>query len=132
MSFKIASAALILALAAGTAGAETVLDSNPGFVTRGDATATISVNGGSDMLAKLARVTPGEYTNNEMLRIQEARQDGDAQLLAYYLNHDNREGASSANNLAAKAQVAGPLGLNPADYTMAELIVLNAQNNDRD
>lgn len=42
------------------------------------------------MLAALARVPVGEYTNNEMLRIAEARKDGDTGLLNFYLSHTNR------------------------------------------
>lgn len=130
MSFKLSSAALVLMLAAGAASAETIMTQTSGVVSRGDATATVTSNSGSEMLAKLARVTPGKYTNNEMLRIDEARRAGDARLVAYYLNHENREGWSQADNAAAKAQLAGSLGLDPAQYTLAELVTIQARDAD--
>jgi hypothetical protein len=46
--------------------------------------------GSSNMLAALARVEPGLYTNNEMIRIDEARRSGDTAALRFYISHDNR------------------------------------------
>jgi hypothetical protein len=52
--------------------------------------------GGANMLAALARVEPGLYTNNEMIRIDAARHSGDAATLQFYLSHDNRTNAGPA------------------------------------
>jgi len=57
------------------------------------------------MLAALARVPAGEYTNNEMRRIIDARRDNDAGLLSFYLSHTNRVSQSQVAAVAASGPV---------------------------
>lgn len=60
------------------------------------------------MLAALARVPVGEYTNNEMLRIDEARKDNDTSVLNFYLSHTNRL-SQTGNVSAAPAPRGNPM-----------------------
>ncbi|MCU0898894.1 MAG: hypothetical protein MUC82_00190 [Cypionkella sp.] len=80
-------------------------------------------------LAAAAGVAPGQYTTNELYMLIEARRDNDQQRADFILSGEIRNGASVDGSAAAKAQLAGPLGVNPDDYTLSELVQLNADLN---
>lgn len=126
MNVKTIVAAIALTVAAGAATAETIYV--PGTPTSGAVVASSgSANGGSRMLAKIARVAPGQYTNNEMLRIDAARRAGETDALNLYLTHGNRSTAADASAVVpGEAQIAARLGLDPTEYTMVELVRIEA------
>ena len=80
-------------------------------------------------LAALAGVPAGEYTRFEALQIISAREDGDANRLDYYLSQENRKEAADASVVTPiEARIAARLGVDPADYTLAELYTLESAN----
>ena len=102
-----------------------ILD-NPGGTTV-STSGNDSVSSGDAQLALSLGLKPGAYTTNEMQNIQ------------WYLRHDNMEGARAILNHdvrdtvddsgvvnPGKAQLAASLGLDPADYTTAQLAALKA------
>lgn len=93
-----ASALILLATGASAQAADapatiTLAGATIGDVVAPEAGVAPGRFGGSNMLAALARVEPGLYTDNEMIRIQQARSSGDTGTLRFYLSHDNRVNA---------------------------------------
>jgi hypothetical protein len=82
-------------------------------------------------LANLAGVAPGTYSASELALIIEARRDNDAGRAAFILSGKNRTvSAEAAAVTPGEAQIAASLGLDPAQYTLAELTRLSAAAND--
>ncbi len=79
-------------------------------------------------LAALLGVNGAEFTTAELNNINEARRDGDVAKANYFLNHENRSAASE--NGQGKAQLAAQLGVNGADYTLAELVTIDSARRD--
>lgn len=160
MSIKTLSTAVAFALVAGAAAAQTV--------SPGDA-----------QLAALAGVEPGVYSRAQLIQLNEARRDGDANRVRFILGQTgadasrNEFGAASpvvgsgltaaeqlaltearrendrnteryilsgANRAAVanpasvvtpgEAQLAALVGVDPADYTLAELVALQSATTD--
>lgn len=131
MTFKTLAAALALTFGAGAASAEMIYvpgtTGNDNVVGRADFGASDASDPGSLMLARNARVNPGEYSDTEMLRIDAARRDGDTNTLNLYLSHENRTAASDPSAVTpGEAQIAARLGLDPAAYTMTDLVRIQA------
>lgn len=82
---------------------------------------------GAVQLALTAGVEPGVYSVPELIQIIEAKRENDAERLNFILSGANREG-ERAGVSPGKAQLAASLGLNPADYTLAELVLLTSDN----
>jgi hypothetical protein len=79
-------------------------------------------------LAAAAGVAPGLYSANELQRLIEARRNNDAEAINFLLSGGNRNGAAPADVVSpGKAQLAASLGLNPADYTLNQLIAIKAE-----
>jgi hypothetical protein len=84
-------------------------------------------------LAASAGVPSGEYTRFEASNIIDARLDGDQDTLNYYLSHENRKPAAPASAVTAtEARIAKALGLDPTQYTLAELVALDPSNSNDD
>ena len=80
-------------------------------------------------LAKLAGVAQDKYSANELQRIITAKVNNDQQTVAFVVSGAGRNTTDTLGSVTAgKAQLAGALGLNPADYTIAQLITLDAAN----
>lgn len=82
---------------------------------------------GAVQLALTAGVEPGAYSVPELIQIIDAKRENDTELLNFILSGANRQGEREGVS-PGKAQLAASLGLNPADYTLAELAVLTADN----
>lgn len=76
-------------------------------------------NAGDAQLALLAGVEVGAYSRAELINILDARRDGDADKVAFYLTGANRQ--STAADPAALAQLAGSAGVVAGDYSAVEL-----------
>ncbi|KAF0675657.1 hypothetical protein [Profundibacterium mesophilum] len=94
----------------------------------GDVTTRDSVSGPAQ-LSLSAGVTPGTLDTNELQRLNDARRENDA-FRADYILSGERE---NSQNAAAKAQLAGSLGVDADAYTLAQLVALNSNRmNDND
>ncbi|MEY4983899.1 MAG: hypothetical protein RIR62_2165 [Pseudomonadota bacterium] len=94
---------------------------------RGSASA--NDNAGLEQLARLAGVEPGLYTANELVTIIDAQREDDTAKVNYYLSGANRQGESGLVT-PGKAQLAAIAGVNPADYTLAELVAMQPTADD--
>ncbi len=81
---------------------------------------------GHDQLAAQLGLNGAQFTTAELTSISDARRDGDNAGAAYFLNHDNRATEAASTVSAGKAQIAAQLGVNPADYTLAELVTVQS------
>jgi hypothetical protein len=83
----------------------------------------------SGQLAKLAGVAQDKYSANELQCLITAKTNNDAQTIAFITSGADRNTTDNLSTVSAgKAQLAGALGLNPADYSVAQLVILDAQN----
>ncbi|MFM7336139.1 MAG: hypothetical protein ACKO2N_21610 [Tabrizicola sp.] len=93
-------------------------------VSRSDKSGDAVPSKGAEQLARLVGVTPGTYSVNEMIRLQDAINEGDRQAIAFILGGSN--GGNTGNDIGivtpAKAQMAASLGLDPAAHTTADLV----------
>ena len=93
-------------------------------VSRSDKSGDAATSKGAEQLARLVGVTPGAYSVNEMIRLQDAINEGDRQAIAFILGGSN--GGNTGNDIGivtpAKAQLAASLGLDPAAHTTADLV----------
>ena len=81
----------------------------------------------SGQLAKLAGVAPGAYSASELQMILNAQRNNEPEQAAYVISGANRKAVDAVGTVTAgKAQIAALLGLNPADYTLAQLVALDA------
>lgn len=79
-------------------------------------------------LAAAAGVAPGLYTVSELQRLITARTNNDDEAVAFILSGENREEANPASVVTpGEAQIANILGVDAADYTLAELTALYAE-----
>lgn len=101
MRNALAYTALALALSAGAASAA---ETSPGL----------------QQIANYLGVDAGAYSAVELHQLLGARSNGDQSTFNYLLSHGDRASTETVN--AGKAQLAAQVGLNPSDYTSAELI----------
>ncbi|MCU0816831.1 MAG: hypothetical protein MUF74_10300 [Cypionkella sp.] len=93
-------------------------------LTRSDMGSAPVATPGSAQLAASLGVDAGQYTLNELIRLREAQRENDAETVRFILSGTNRvESGNPANNPGAQ-QMAAVLGVNAADYTLAELVAL--------
>lgn len=101
-----------------------ILSQGRDAVSRSDLSGVGSASAGADQLARLVGVTPGAYSVNEMIRLQDAINEGDRQTIAFILGGSN--GGNTGNDIGvvtpAKAQLAASLGLDPAAHSTADLV----------
>lgn len=84
---------------------------------------------GLEQLARAAGVQPGQYTQAELIGIIDARKANDDRALNYWLTQANRVAPNSADN-PGKIQLAKILGVNPDDYTLADLVLMQSSISD--
>jgi hypothetical protein len=83
----------------------------------------------ANQLAKLAGVEPGKYNANELQAIINAQRDMQPEVVKYIVSGENRVNNDAVGTVTpGKAQIAARLGLNPADYTLSQLVALDAQS----
>lgn len=72
-------------------------------------------------------VTTGRYTAAELIQLTEARKEKNDAKFAFILSGENRAAAPDASVVSpGKAQLAATLGVNAADFTLAELVAMMA------
>lgn len=92
--------------------------------TSGAATGTA----GLDQLAASAGVEPGQFTANELQRLIIAKAEGDTNEVRFVVSGNARAAANPAAVVTpGEAQLAAAIGVDPAQYTLAELIALQPQ-----
>lgn len=80
-------------------------------------------------LAATAGVEPGVYTTNELKRLIEAKRNNDTQTINFILSGESRADANPASVVTpGQAQMAAVLGVDPSNYTLAELSALFAEH----
>lgn len=89
-------------------------------VTRSDMGAGAVSN--DAQLAAAAGVEPGVYTINELQRLIDAKDDNDDQEINFILSGQNRANAAPSNVVSpGQVQLAATLGVDPSEFTLAEL-----------
>ncbi|MEO5619762.1 MAG: hypothetical protein ABIQ85_02485 [Cypionkella sp.] len=82
-------------------------------------------------LAKTAGVAAGSYATSDLQLIINAQRENKPNDVAYILSGADRAKTADSST-AGKAQLAGALGVNAADYTLAQLVALDAARNSND
>lgn len=91
------------------------------------------INPGLVQEAYLAGVQPGVYTAAELNRIQEAQRENDREELHFVLSGESRKPASPAYVVTeGEAMLAAIAGVDAADYTLSELIMLQPESSNDD
>lgn len=92
---------------------------------------SVTSSAGLDQLAASAGVEAGKYTAAELQQLIRARQDGDTEVVNFILSGANRAAANPAEVVTpGEAQLAALVGVDPAQYTLAELIALQPKSDD--
>jgi hypothetical protein len=78
-------------------------------------------------LAAAAGVSGGDYSASELLRLIDARSEGEAATVDFILNRSAKAANPAETVTPGEAQLAAAIGVDPADYTLAELIALQPQ-----
>lgn len=80
---------------------------------------------GDAQLAAAAGVEPGLFTANELQRLIAARSEGDTVTERFILSGENRRAPNPAEVVTpGEAQLAASIGVDPADYTLSELVAM--------
>lgn len=90
------------------------------------------VSAGAAQLAASVGVEPGALPLNDLVRLDRAQFEDDDVTAAYILSGKSGSGSVNAATNAGARQLAALLGVNPADYTVAELVALGTDQNDND
>lgn len=90
------------------------------------------VSAGAAQLAASVGVEPGALPLNDLVRLDRAQFEDDDVTAAYILSGKSGSGSANAATNAGARQLAALLGVNPADYTVAELVALGTDQNDND
>lgn len=86
---------------------------------------------GWDQFARGLGVEPGQFTPAELQRLDRALQDGDREEVSFILSGENRREANPAEVVTpGEAQLAAAIGVDPAQYTLAELVALQPEVDD--
>lgn len=100
--------------------------SQASVASRGDA-GFAAGNAGVDQLAAIAGVEAGRFSANELNRLIDAQRANDDETVSYILSGASAEVRGGVGEVSpGKAQLAAVLGLNAADYTLAELTAISA------
>jgi hypothetical protein len=107
-----------------------ILSQRGSDLTRSDMGSAPAATPGAAQLAASLGVDAGQYSLNELIRLEEAQRENDDETTAFILSGQNRvESGNPAQNAGAQ-QLAALLGVNAADYTLAELTALYADRFD--
>jgi hypothetical protein len=92
-----------------------------------------AVTPSAQQLAALAGVPAGVYTTEELTRLLQAESDNDREMMTFILSHANRATPGAIGTTSdGKTQMATALGVNPAEYTQAELTRMSEALSDND
>ncbi|MFD1911374.1 hypothetical protein [Halodurantibacterium flavum] len=80
------------------------------------------VSRGKAQLSSQLGVNPAEFTTSELIQLHVARRDNDAVTVEFILSGRNRQAEDLATVNRGKAQLAAQLGVDPTQYTTAELV----------
>lgn len=95
------------------------------------ASSTAASNAGVDQLAASAGVEQGQFSANELQRLIKAQADDDTTTERFILSGASRNAANPAEVVTpGEAQLAASIGVDPAQYTLAELIAMQPQSDD--
>ncbi|SEM57846.1 hypothetical protein SAMN04488103_101532 [Gemmobacter aquatilis] len=101
-------------------------------VAASGASASVTNPGKAQIAAQLG-LDASEYSSTELSLIAKARKDADHKAEAFYLSHTNREVRDAVGQVnPGKAQIAAQLGLDPAEFTSAELSLIAMAREDGD
>ncbi|MER5171263.1 hypothetical protein [Thioclava sp. GXIMD2076] len=81
---------------------------------------------GHAQLAQQLNLDGAQFTTAELTTIADARRDNDTNTANYFIEHENRTAAPAHEVTPGKAQLAAQLGVNPAKYTLAELVTVDS------
>ena len=86
---------------------------------------------GADQVARNEGVEPGAFSLAELIEIGRARDENDDEALRYYTSGTNRDTTTGdvGRVTPAKAQIAASVGVDPAQYSLAELVELQTTKN---
>ena len=85
---------------------------------------------GLEQLARAAGVQPGQYTQAELVGLLDAQKENDAVKVQYWLSHANRNSPDANPANPGKVQLAKTLGVNPDDYSMSDLVLMQSSISD--
>ncbi len=84
----------------------------------------------ADFTADVPSFASDGLTQIELIQLQDARREGDRALENFILSGANRESAPPPNVVTpGKAQMAALLGVDPADYTLQQLVAMDHVTN---
>ncbi|MEF3048622.1 hypothetical protein [Pseudotabrizicola sp. L79] len=106
-----------------------ILSQQSSGVSRSDMGGT---SAGAAQLANSLGVEPGRYTLDELLRLDRAMRDDDTATISFIVSGEARKHSSVSGSTAGGQQLAAALGVNAADYSLAELTSLYAAQIDND
>ena len=104
-----------------------ILSQGTSDVTRSDMG---GVTPGAAQIAASLGVQPGTLSLNELIRLDAALAENDEHTADYIRAGQPGPSSASAADNAGAAQLAAILGVNPADYTLAELVQMRAEQMD--
>ena len=93
-------------------------------------TQSLGITPGHQQLAASIDVDPNDFSTAEIVAIRAAIEDDDATRARFLMNGDAVVSTRSFGFSAGHEQIARSLGVNPADYTLAELTEMKADSYD--
>lgn len=91
------------------------------------------ISPGHAQFAATLNLDAAQYSLEELSNIQAARRDNDVNAERFYLTGASRENRGGVGQVSpGKAQLAAPLGVNAAEYSLAELIALTEARSEND
>lgn len=91
----------------------------------GEARADRGANAGKAQIEAQLNVEPGKFTTAELIALKTARRENDSEAVKFILSGENRRAPAEASVVTpGKAQLAARIGVNPADYTLSQLVAL--------
>lgn len=101
------------------------------YLSGANRTATVGNAEGWAQLAATLGVEPGRFTPAELQRLDRALSDNDREEVAFILSGENRRTPNPAEVVTpGEAQLAAVIGVDPAQYTLAELVALQPASDD--
>ena len=92
----------------------------------------VSVSAGAEHLAKLVGVAPGSYSIGDLALLADIK-DGNSDVDAgFVLSRADRGASDLSVNSAGKLQLAASLGVNANDYTLSQLVAMDAVKHQAD
>jgi hypothetical protein len=105
------------------------------FILSGGSNPVDPDNAGTRQLATSLGVSADAFTLAELIDLQRAVEDNDQSRIAFILSHDGDTGVTVSGRdgvSGGKAQFAASLGVNAADFTLAQLIDLQRATEEND